>query len=137
MAPALQQGVLRDWRRIRLWIVCALCALILLVAGFTAESLCQSVGELSIRGNSSRWTRLVGAAGFFCLGFGPIAHDILSLIFVRLGREPEFRPVAICIPDAGTEFSRRERWLVAYPMDAAFALAGLWLWVSTLGCVTA
>lgn len=128
---------MRDWRRIKLWIVCALCALILLAAGFAAESLCQMLGDLYFRGDSSRWTRLVAAAGFFYVGFGPIAHDIVSLIFVRLGRAPEFRPVAIFIPDAGKEFSRAERWLVAYPLDAAFAFAGLWLWVSTLGGVTA
>ena len=125
---------MRDWRWSKLSIVCALCALILLAAGLAADPLCQVVGELSIPGNSSRWTRLIGAAGFFYVGFSPIAHDIVSLIFVRLGLEPEFRPVAICVPNAGAAFSRRERWLVAYPMDAAFALTGLWLWVSALGC---
>lgn len=124
---------MRDWRRIRLWLVCALCALILLAAGLAAEALRQMLGELSLSIDGNRWEAVVCAAAFFCFGFGVIAHDILALTFARLGLEPEFRPVPAYYSDTEIPISRRERLFIAYPMTAAFALVGLWTWVSVLG----
>ena len=128
---------MRDWWRIRLWIVCALCALILLATGVAAERLCQSLGKLSLSIDGNRREAVVVAAAFFCFGFGVIAHDVLSLTFARLGLEPEFRPVPAYYADTDIAFSRRERLFIAYPMAAAFALVGLWTWVSALGCAAA
>jgi hypothetical protein len=80
-------------KRLRHWIVFGGLVVMLAVAAVFAKSGCGR-GEPIFAGGDA-WATYLVSLFFVLLGWGPLGSDALGHLFLRLGWEPDFRPVRI------------------------------------------
>ena len=119
-------------KRLRHWIVFGGLVVTLAVAAVFAKSLCGR-GEPIFAGGDA-WSTYLVSLVFVFLGWGTLGSQALGHFFLRLGWEPDFRPVRITTEASDLELSRGAKKWVAYPSMAIMGGVGFWYWFKANGC---
>ena len=111
----------------------SLAVLVLVITGIAAKPLCAPWMQDRIV-NSYQWVAIVAPAAFFLFGFYPLAFDIFSALAVRFGYEKKFEGMVLNQGESDMPMTRKQMWLIGYPLCVAFAAFGLNYWIQALGC---
>jgi hypothetical protein len=128
---------MRDWKtagakRLRHWIVFGGLVVMLAIAAVFAKSGCGQGEPIFARGDA--WATYLGSLFFVLLGWGSLGSRALGHFFLRLGWEPDFRPVPMTTEAGDVELSRGAKRWVAYPLMAIIGGVGFWIWFKVNGC---
>jgi hypothetical protein len=119
-------------KRLRHWIVFGGLAAMLAVAAVFAKSGCGRGEPFFARGDA--WATYLGSLFFVLLGWGTLGSDALGHFFLRLGWEPDFRPVRMTGEGSDLELTRGAKKWVDYPLWAIMGGVGFWTWFKVNGC---